>query len=755
MTPILLALVLLPSAAGGPGATMEREDFRMRAPLSIGAVTGDDTVGRGAKLELTFALAATYDNPFDPDDVRVNCEITGPDGAPVTVPAFLYVPFEVNADGTTGARGEPVWKVRFAPSREGDYAYRITARDRTGQAESPVGTFRCVAGEGRGFVRVAEGNPLAFEFADGTPFHAIGLNLLGEWATPNNAPPPAHITEKLALLERLADAGGTFIRLRAEGGYLPIEGPYKEGTGFLGAGWYHAATSHGIDRLYAAAERRGIQSMHCLEEGLILGVDRSDWYAGVYNWSLAANGGPCEEPTDFWTNEEARRLVRNKLRYSVARWGYSSSLMAWEFFNETRGNDDPAVVGWHGEMARYLREIDPYDHPITTSSLGAGGELWRVRELDFVQKHIYGATDVPLAAQRMADQAARETGKPMLLGEFGAHAFNRGWRQRDPDGLAMHNVIWGGAMAGTTGAADWFVRHIAENDLFRHYRAFADWAADVPWNHPDMRALDVGAVVVLPTGDASAFYDMLITGQSTDLYSKSPAERFAIDPVTREISNLEHLQPHVHAMESRKTTPTFVLDCAAAAQFRVYVAESVGNAENALRVYVDGALVAEESFPAAEGEGDRAREQAQWDNWTVEYDTPRVVSVDIPAGRHEVMVEALGKDRLGVFYALTGYATTPEPCRVLGRRTDDAAWLWVQSMASSMGRLMAGMGGAGEQTVTVALAGLAEGDYDVEWYDCWAGKVIGSSEASSRDGKMTVRTPPFARDVAAKVARTK
>lgn len=37
---------------------------------------------------------------------------------------------------------------------------------------------------------------------------------------------------------------------------------------------------------------------------------------------------------DFFTNERARADYKQRLRYLVARYGYSTSIFAWEFFNE-------------------------------------------------------------------------------------------------------------------------------------------------------------------------------------------------------------------------------------------------------------------------------------------------------------------------------------------------------------------------------------------------------------------------------------
>ena len=42
-----------------------------------------------------------------------------------------------------------------------------------------------------------------------------------------------------------------------------------------------------------------------------------------------ANGGFLSDATQFFTNSTAISLTKRKLRYSVARWGYSTAVMSW------------------------------------------------------------------------------------------------------------------------------------------------------------------------------------------------------------------------------------------------------------------------------------------------------------------------------------------------------------------------------------------------------------------------------------------
>lgn len=46
------------------------------------------------------------------------------------------------------------------------------------------------------------------------------------------------------------------------------------------------------------------------------------------------NGGLLTRAQDFFTDKRAKAFFKQRLAYLAARWGYSPSVFAWEFFNE-------------------------------------------------------------------------------------------------------------------------------------------------------------------------------------------------------------------------------------------------------------------------------------------------------------------------------------------------------------------------------------------------------------------------------------
>ena len=70
-----------------------RAQFADAHPLEIRSVAlSTASVPTFSPVEITADVAATYENPFDPDQIAVDAEVIAPDGKSVTVPGFLDVP---------------------------------------------------------------------------------------------------------------------------------------------------------------------------------------------------------------------------------------------------------------------------------------------------------------------------------------------------------------------------------------------------------------------------------------------------------------------------------------------------------------------------------------------------------------------------------------------------------------------------------------------------------------------------------------
>lgn len=140
---------------------------------SSGEIGGSDvTVPLWNRMELVLTSTTSYRHPDV--DVRVSAAFAAPDGTTLTVPGFWD--------------GGDTWRVRFAPTMEGEWSYVVSATDaeNTGLHDRR-GIVQAVAYSGdldlykHGFVKVSQ-DRRGFVFDDGSPFFWLGDT---HWQAPN------------------------------------------------------------------------------------------------------------------------------------------------------------------------------------------------------------------------------------------------------------------------------------------------------------------------------------------------------------------------------------------------------------------------------------------------------------------------------------------------------------------------------------------------------------------------------------------
>jgi hypothetical protein len=267
-----------------------------------------------------------------------------------------------------------------------------------------------------------------------------------------------------------------------------------------GLGRYYEKTANRLDEIFRLAKKQGIYIMLTIDyHGVFKSfIDRwasnAEWRTNPYN---SANGGPCKTPTDFFINAEARKIYKNKLRYLVARWGYSTHLACWEFWNEidnvmeTQLVPADAIASWHLEMADYLKQLDPYKHLVSTSvTYREIPGLWDIKNLDFTQHHNYGPTaNMKESILKYVDRFH----KPDVVGEFAL-----GWKgpgKDYPEGLyegELHNGIWRGLFSPTPilPLSWWWEYHLYKKHYY-HFKTAADFVSLMLKNKEDVQEISV------------------------------------------------------------------------------------------------------------------------------------------------------------------------------------------------------------------------------------------------------------------------
>lgn len=361
------------------------------------------TVIEYEKAEWNIHLCAPFDNPYDQKEISLDMVITAPSGNPIVLPCYF----------DSGSPQASLWKARFAAQEVGKYTYhfQLTIHDKT--IELPTASFIAHTGKKPGFLH--KNGLYTFKFDNGELFRGIGENVAWESRSFEN---PKWTYDYL--LPTLSKNGANFFRTWMCPWNLPLEWKisgnpkrYTNATEYFNPG--------GIKRMEELLHL--VDSLH-LYMMLTLDMNNGNWRNSPYN---QVNGGPIKTWPEFFSSKAAMDKYKNKLRYIIARWGYSTNIAAFEFFNEidngvfTKGDSiiipHANVTNWHDEMARYVKDIDPYKHLVTTSISHRDIEgLNSIAYIDFNQKHIYKHTEKIPA---IYPDYIQTYGKPYVIGEFG------------------------------------------------------------------------------------------------------------------------------------------------------------------------------------------------------------------------------------------------------------------------------------------------------------------------------------------------
>ncbi len=420
------------------------------------------------KMELRIQSPMGINNPYNPEEIELTGVFSGPDGVKYQIPGFFYQPFSrrlYKGEETYISNGNPEWRVRFTPDKPGRWSYQLLFKYGDKIVSSTSKSFIAQPGISPGFVRIAPGNTGYFVFDNGGLFLPVGSNVA--W----------YDQRGMAAYEKwfteMAKNGANYARIwLASWGFAP---EWKD-TG-LGNYQKRQLQAWQLDYLFELAEKQGIYIMLCLtNHGQFSENTNKEWENNPYN---IENGGILKEPAEFLTDSQAKEYFKRKLRYIVARWGYSCNLFSWEWFNEvnlTTGLGDRALlVPWMEEMKTYLETIDPYHRLVgnSYSSSFRGDEAeWRTAAVDYLQIHQYNQFNWSKAWWQSLKDLRQVSNKPVLIGEFGMQS-----AIVDPLGIHFHEGLWAGIFTGSagTGMLWWWDTYIEPLNLYYHFKGISSF----------------------------------------------------------------------------------------------------------------------------------------------------------------------------------------------------------------------------------------------------------------------------------------
>lgn len=472
-------------------------------PLAPGPVPRYGKFEVGLTLDRAFLADTLGSNPFDPADVAVEATFTGPSGQTVVRPGFYYQEFSIQdkylvANDARYWQPAPTpqpWRVRFAPDEAGPWQYVLKVTYRDGTTETlPPQPFECVASANKGFLKVAA-NRRNLVFDQGQPFFAIGSNVdywgdnalaLPALSSPSSSTKnvttcaaatkvmtlPAKEQRKFStytytayqqVFANLREVKGTFARVWMQDYNWDME-TYDPATKVNTLGYYQPSQPrmYDLDRMLAAATAAGVAIQLSMLDGIRLWNTGSNKKWATFPYAVGLGFGPAEQ-LRFFTEPAARQLFKNKIRYIVARWGYSPAIAGYELLNEgdfinagalfgqNNRQDVQPLLAWTLEMASYLKALDA--RHLQTLAYGPENSYQLIQEhpelFDYAVSHDYTASfNAEVRRSYLTQAMTRLHDKPYQLQEVDyAPYINTAYQTK------FHSVFWATAFSGAFGIA--------------------------------------------------------------------------------------------------------------------------------------------------------------------------------------------------------------------------------------------------------------------------------------------------------------
>ena len=565
-----------PQPAGVPSDIIE---LSCDKPLRIsGVYVNRREVLRYNKFEVTFDLEGRWDNPFDPEQMKVDGEFTSPSGDVLVVPGFYYQEYRrmmTSGEDSYEPIGDPVWKVRFSPTGPGEYCYQVKVVNGDQIASTDEASFLCSSDTANhGFIRISKTNPLYFEYDDGSPFFALATC---KWWD-NLADIETHYAE-------FARVGGNMTRnFLSRIGELVDSPELRPDRGFgridLDRAWRH-------DQSLEQCEQLGICQQLSIANGTcFMSWDIKRWRMSVYN---ARHGGPLTERSGqarhFLTSPAARENFKLELRYFVARWGYSTAVFSWNLWNEIDLIPEydslrDEAKEWHREMGQYLEAIDWAGHVVHTNFKTVNGDavLDSLPEMDIVSVNTYTQKDFTPSAELWIKRHLAAYNKPVMFSEFGiGHSYEseEGYASHDPDRIMAHNGMWSTTMSGSAGTGMAFGWNWLTNEKYYTYlNALARYVDGVPFCQRTWQPINVDSFRLGDAAQTPYHADVYVEGWYMNYRFPDgwkDREVFEIEPDGR-VKDRDFLSGHLGPPLGRNRV-VFKLDYPEAGKFAVFVPE--------------------------------------------------------------------------------------------------------------------------------------------------------------------------------------
>jgi hypothetical protein len=438
-------------------------------------------LGRYEKFEITLTmLDATFENPYDPDQIDVYAWFYSPGGDSIRMNGFY-----------DNYQNRDEWKIRFAANQTGTWEYRIFASDMDGTGSSDLYQFTVVESTNKGWLHISTDNSNYLVYDDSSSFYGIAVYY------------PWNVTEN-----RLDDFAGvdgnifgywdcTYDNSGNGGGKYLLESMES------GVGRYDQRKAARIDEVLTWAESRDMKVMLAIWVHGYLRIDGIPWEDG--RWYDENPYSKMIDVRDFYTDSLALAYQQKHHRYMIARWGYSRALGIWEIINEMHGttgwvDDESAAKNWVETVHAYFTENDPFKRPTTASFGGIQGashytetdQLGDMPNVHFYEQHGWPTLFPDNLVRSGLANVVNEAGKLKSKGDRPAFFGEAGYYSMLTDSNTIgytwefHNSFWGGLTNGLASTPFWW--EFNQEEIFtpvrmNDYKILNGFVRDIDFAH--------------------------------------------------------------------------------------------------------------------------------------------------------------------------------------------------------------------------------------------------------------------------------
>lgn len=234
-------------------------------------------------------------------------------------------------------------------------------------------------------------------------------------------------------------------------------------------------------------------------------------YYRTWTWNTEKDGEPfcyraimgSDDPIDFFKDETAKMYYKQRLRYILSRWGYSTSIAVWELFSEISNVGSPKAdnnefymtgdnykihSAWQKEMADYIKSnYYGNKHLLTASFAGEKhpkDDIYYSPNMDLMTSNIYdfGAPDmaffyrIPLAKHYLNEMLEKGSDHSYVVDRSGSFPIYNTkplfYSETDPyvcetPTVEMKRMYWQIPFSGLAGGLSWHMRF--EPNLFKEF----------------------------------------------------------------------------------------------------------------------------------------------------------------------------------------------------------------------------------------------------------------------------------------------